>query len=247
MNGADEVWAYGLRNPWRIAFDKNGDLYIGDVGQNAREEIDFQPAGSKGGKNYGWDLAEGTLGNPPPGSVLPIFEYGRDLGTVVTGGEVYRGDRPALVGAYFFADFGSGRIWTIRNGEATERTSQIVGPDTPLEFISSFGHDGKGNLYAVSLSGEIFRLLPRKEADDLGDVLKGGAAPTGCSAAQATTISSAVEATTGSREASATTCFTAARAKTDFGATTAQILSSSIPRQGRRTSTRLPVSRRART
>ncbi|HET7716859.1 MAG TPA: PQQ-dependent sugar dehydrogenase, partial [Bauldia sp.] len=97
--GADEVWAYGLRNPWRIAFDKNGDLYIADVGQSAREEIDFQPAGSKGGENYGWDLAEGTLGSPPPGSVLPVFEYGRELGTVVTGGEVYRGGGPALVGA----------------------------------------------------------------------------------------------------------------------------------------------------
>ncbi len=172
-NGADEVWAYGLRNPWRIAFDKNGDLYIGDVGQNAREEIDFQSAASKGGENYGWDLAEGNLGNPPPGSVLPVFDYGRDLGTVVTGGEVYRGDGAALVGAYFFADFGSGRIWTLRSGEATERTSQIVGPDTPLEFISSFGHDGKDNLYAVSLSGEIFRLVPQKDADDLGDLLKG--------------------------------------------------------------------------
>ncbi len=172
-NGADEVWAYGLRNPWRIAFDKNGDLYIGDVGQGAREEIDFQPAGSKGGENYGWDRAEGSLGNPPPGSILPIFEYGRDLGTVVTGGEVYRGDGPALVGAYFFADFGSGRVWTLSNGETTERTSQIVGPETPLEFISSFGHDGNGNLYAVSIGGDIFRLLPRNHADDLGDVLKG--------------------------------------------------------------------------
>ena len=172
-SGADEVWAYGLRNPWRIAFDENGDLYIADVGQSAREEIDFQPAASKGGENYGWDRAEGSLGNPPPGSVLPIFEYGRNLGTVVTGGEVYRGEGPALVGAYFFADFDSGRVWTLRNDKATERTTQIVGPETPLESISSFGRDGNGNLYAVSLGGDIFQLVPRKHADDLADTLKG--------------------------------------------------------------------------
>jgi Ca2+-binding RTX toxin-like protein len=169
--GADEVWAYGLRNPWRIAFDENGDLYIGDVGQGAREEIDFQPASSKGGENYGWDLAEGSLGNPPAGSVLPVFEYGRDLGTVVTGGEVYRGDGPALFGAYFFTDFGSGRIWTLKNGAATERTSQIKGPE--VTFVSSFGRDGEGNLYAVNLGGDIFLLTMKKHAGDLGDVLKG--------------------------------------------------------------------------
>jgi hypothetical protein len=99
-DGADEIWAYGLRNPWRVAFDKNGDLYIADVGQAAREEINFQPRTSKGGENYGWSLAEGSLGNPPPGSILPVFEYGRDLGRAVTGGEVYRGNGPALVGAY---------------------------------------------------------------------------------------------------------------------------------------------------
>ena len=157
-DGADEIWAYGLRNPWRIAFDKNGDLYIADVGQTAREEIDFQPRTSDGGENYGWDLAEGTLGNPPPGSVLPVFEYGRDLGQVVTGGEVYRGDGPALVGAYFFADFGSDRIWSFEDGVTTERTSQITGSGTPLQSISSFGHDGSGELYAVSLGGSIFRL-----------------------------------------------------------------------------------------
>ncbi|HET7717541.1 MAG TPA: hypothetical protein VFK86_18110, partial [Bauldia sp.] len=80
---------------------------------------------------------------------------------------------PALVGAYFFADFGSGRVWTYKNGIATERTSQIVGPDAPLEFISSFGHDGRGNLYAVSLGGDIFRIEPGKHSGDIGDLLNG--------------------------------------------------------------------------
>jgi len=172
-DGADEVWAYGLRNPWRISFDANGDLYIADVGQSAREEINFQPATSGGGENYGWVLAEGSLGNPPPGSVLPVFEYGRDLGTVVAGGEVYRGAGPAMVGAYFFADVGSDRIWTYQNGGTMERTSQIVGAEGPLEGIVAFGKDGNGELYAVSISGSIFRLRMKNHSDDIDDTLRG--------------------------------------------------------------------------
>ncbi len=172
-DGADEVWAYGLRNPWRIAFDTNGDLYIADVGQSAREEINVQPGTSDGGVNYGWDLAEGSLGDPPPGSVLPVFEYARDLGTVVAGGEVYRGQGPALVGAYFFTDVGSGRIWTLEDGDATERTSQVTGPEAPLASIVAFGHDGSGELYAVGLDGNIYRLIMERHADDLGDRLRG--------------------------------------------------------------------------
>jgi glucose/arabinose dehydrogenase len=176
--GADEIWAYGLRNPWRISFDLNGDLYIADVGQDAREEVNFQPAGAPGGANYGWDRAEGTLGRPPPGATPPIFEYGRDLGGSITGGHVYRGDEPSLQGAYFFADFVSGAIWTLEvaGGVATEvtlRTAQFVSPDAPLRQISSFGLDGTGDLHIVSLTGDIFRLDPIT-GGDLGDTLEGG-------------------------------------------------------------------------
>ncbi len=161
--GLDPIWAYGLRNPWRISFDGDGALYIADVGQGAREEVNYQPAGSAGGENYGWDLAEGTLGTPPPGATPPIFEYGRDLGRSVTGGYVYRGEETSLHGAYFFADFSSGAVWTLRveDGAAVDvalRTSQIDGRDGPLQQVSSFGIDGGGRLYAVSLAGDIFRL-----------------------------------------------------------------------------------------
>ncbi len=177
--GADEIWAYGLRNPWRISFDKNGDLYIADVGQSAREEVDFQPAHSPGGVNYGWDAAEGTLGNPPAGSVLPIFEYGHDLGKAITGGYVVRGGEASMEGAYVFGDFASGRIWTlvVEGGTATsvvDRTGQVVSPDAPFEQIASFGIDGHGALYAVSLGGDIFRLDMSKQAGDVGDILRGG-------------------------------------------------------------------------
>ena len=176
--GAPEVFAYGLRNPWRVTFDSaTGDIYIGDVGQAAREEIDYLPAGT-GGQNFGWDLAEGTLGNPPPGAVPPIFEYGRDLGNVVTGGYVYRGPGDEFVGHYFLIDFGSDRLWTLKvvNGQATqvtERTDQLLSAEAEFGLISSFGVDGSGRLYAVSLSGNIFRLDFANHAGDVGDRLFG--------------------------------------------------------------------------
>lgn len=177
--GAAEVWAYGLRNPWRISFDTNGDLYIADVGQAEREEVDFQAAGHPGGSNYGWDMAEGTLGTVPSGAVPPIFEYSHDLGQSITGGHVVRGGEPSVEGTYFLADFVSGRVWSLKvmDGVAvgvTDRTGQIAGPDAPLEQISSFGIDGNGTLYAVSLNGDIFRLDMAKHAGDVGDVLRGG-------------------------------------------------------------------------
>jgi len=115
--GDDEIWAYGLRNPFRASFDRaNGDLWIGDVGESTREEIDHQLASSTGGENYGWRLREGTIATPtggvggakPPGAVDPVYDYDRDLdqfgGSVVTGGYIYRGPDPALQGKYFFLD-----------------------------------------------------------------------------------------------------------------------------------------------
>jgi len=181
--GADEIWAYGLRNPWRISFDSvTGDLYIGDVGQSAREEIDFQPAGT-GGLNYGWDTREGTLpyeGADSPAFTDPIFEYPRTMGQSVTGGYVYHGPAPGLQGAYIFADFLSNRIWSLRveNGQAVdvvERTAQIVTGGAPLSQIASFGVDGNGALYAISLSGAIYRLTPSASAGDGNDTISAGA------------------------------------------------------------------------
>jgi glucose/arabinose dehydrogenase len=115
--GDDEIWSYGLRNPFRASFDRlTGDLWIGDVGQSAREEIDFQSAGSPGGENYGWRLREGRIATPsggvggpaPPGNVEPVYDYNRNNdqfgGTVVTGGYLYRGPDPSVQGKYFFLD-----------------------------------------------------------------------------------------------------------------------------------------------
>lgn len=179
--GADEIWAYGLRNPWRISFDSaTGDLYIADVGQSAREEIDFQPAGT-GGRNYGWDTREGTLffeGSNSPAFVDPIFEYDRTLGQSVTGGYVYHGPAPGMQGSYLFADFLSNRVWSLRvqNGVAVdviERTSQISTGGAPLSQIVSFGVDGNGALYAISLAGTIYRLTPSAAAGDGNDTISG--------------------------------------------------------------------------
>ncbi len=183
--GAAEIWAYGLRNPWRISFDsQTGDLYIGDVGQSAREEVNFDAAGGPGGLNYGWDYREGKLQgpsappNPPIAFVEPVFDYPREIGHSITGGYVYRGPAPGLQGAYFFADFVTGRLMTLRmvNGVAEdtiERTAQVVGAN--LQQISSFGTDNAGNLYAVSLTGAIYRLVPGIAAGDGADAIDGGA------------------------------------------------------------------------
>ncbi|HEV8389705.1 MAG TPA: PQQ-dependent sugar dehydrogenase [Dongiaceae bacterium] len=183
--GADEIWDYGLRNPWRISFDPlTGDLYIGDVGQSAREEVDFEPSGGPGGVNYGWDFREGTLQGPsappvPPISFTgPVFDYPRDVGHSITGGYVYRGPAPGLQGAYFFGDFISGRLMTLRmvNGvaeDAIDRTAQLVGAD--LSLISSFGTDNAGNLYVVTFGGAIYRLDPGIAAGDSADAIDGGA------------------------------------------------------------------------
>jgi glucose/arabinose dehydrogenase len=161
-----EIWVYGLRNPWRWSFDRRtGDLYIGDVGQNAYEEIDFQPASSPGGENYGWRLMEGKRcfnpgsGCERPGLTMPVADYDHGQGCSVTGGYVYRGAQyPWLDGLYVFADYCSGIVWTLdRNPSgAWEMVERIRVGFQP----SSFGQDQAGELYLVGHNdGTIYRLV----------------------------------------------------------------------------------------
>lgn len=167
--GAPEVWAYGLRNPWRFSFDRRtGDLWIGDVGQNEVEEIDFLPAepdgsGAGRGANLGWSEVEGDRpfdgGTAPEGAVPPIHTYGRDNGCSVTGGFVYRGRRiPALAGVYLFGDYCQGEVRALvqRDGEVVDER----GLGVQAGAISSFGEDADGELYVLSLDGPVYRIVP---------------------------------------------------------------------------------------
>ena len=178
-----EIWDFGLRNPWRYSFDDvgpgaTGALIIGDVGQSAREEIDYEPFGG-GGRNYGWRLREGRIATPgvpqTPGPAFgpltdPIFDYQRTEGRAVTGGFVYRGAAlgAAYVGRYFFADFESSRVWSLglainpATGEATvtnvvEHTAELGGS---LGGVASFGRDPQGELYLLTFSGRVLKLVP---------------------------------------------------------------------------------------
>lgn len=165
-----EIWAFGLRNPWRCSFDRTAsDLWIADVGQSAREEVNFQAAVSRGGQNYGWREREGTQATglvPASGQAFvdPIFEYGRSDGGSIIGGYVYRGTAiDGLNGTYFYADFVSSRIWSFRyDGTSVqqhmERTAQIAATAGPISSITSFGEDAAGELYVVSIAGSIFRI-----------------------------------------------------------------------------------------
>jgi glucose/arabinose dehydrogenase len=154
-----EIWAYGLRNPWRFSFDRaTGDLWIADVGGTAYEEINEQPAASRGGENYGWVVMEGQHCHSPSegcdttGKVLPLVEYQHNEGCAVTGGYVYRGAAdPALVGVYLYGDYCSGNIWTLRQdaGGAWTHQKQLA---TELS-ISSFGEDEAGELYLTDMRG----------------------------------------------------------------------------------------------
>lgn len=163
VTGRDEIWAIGLRNPWRFSFDrKNGDLYIGDVGQNLWEEISFQEGDSSGGLNFGWDCWEGTHQYEWTNCdgltfTAPIAEYGHDVGRSITGGFVYRGTAyPALIGRYFYADYVTGRIWSlVKTGGGF--TSPELELDTALN-ISAFGEDESGELYVVDRGGSVRRL-----------------------------------------------------------------------------------------
>jgi glucose/arabinose dehydrogenase len=158
--GLPEIWAFGLRNPWRFSFDRaTGDVYIGDVGQNAWEEVDRQPADSRGGENYGWNAYEAShcfSSCNGVSAVGPIAEYGHDQGCSVTGGYVYRGTRqPAMRGTYLFGDYCSGTIFTI---PAAGLTATRLG-DTELQ-ISSFGEGEDGEIYLADLSaGGVYRVL----------------------------------------------------------------------------------------
>lgn len=162
--GGVEIAALGLRNPWRFSFDRaTGDLWIGDVGQNAREEIDWTPRARLGERlNYGWDVYEGRssfeqkeLG---PGTLVqPVAQYGRDQGQSVTGGYVYRGRAvPAAAGRYFYGDYASGTVWSLKlsGGKARGLRREAF----RVEGLSSFGEDAAGELYLVSHGGTIYRL-----------------------------------------------------------------------------------------
>jgi glucose/arabinose dehydrogenase len=158
-----EIWAYGLRNPWRFSFDPaSGDMWIGDVGQNEIEEVDVLRAGSGGGQNFGWSALEGTRefnGDPPSDAVDPVLEYGRDGGAcTVIGGTVYRGQQiPGLQGAYLYGDFCAGWVRAVRT-----RGGEPIGEPRDLGInvpqLSSFGTDQNGELYALSLSQGVLRI-----------------------------------------------------------------------------------------
>jgi glucose/arabinose dehydrogenase len=153
-----EIWAYGMRNPWRASFDRDtGDLWCGDVGQGAREEVDLIV---KGG-NYGWDLFEGNLDYENPGGTdidtteAPVRDYPRVQGTTVIGGYVYRGaGAPSLRGAYVHGDYGSGTVWALVH-DGTAVTSNTVLGD--LSSLTSFGEDADGEVYLCSFDGSIYR------------------------------------------------------------------------------------------
>lgn len=165
LNTLNEIWALGLRNPWRFSFDRlTGDLWIADVGQNAFEEVNYQPAGSAGGENYGWRCYEGNQPYNTTGCAAaseytsPVHTYPHDDGCSVTGGYVYRGSTSSqYYGRYFFADYCSDRIWTLHNVGGTWQKEDF-GQYTGNNF-STFGEDAEGQLYIAGVtSGTIFRI-----------------------------------------------------------------------------------------
>ena len=162
-----EIWSFGLRNPFRFSFDRStGDLYIGDVGQDTREEIDFAPRSSAGGENYGWNRTEGTLcfgasSCDRTGITFPVAEYGHDVGCAVTGGYVYRGSSiPSLRGHYFYGDFCSGFVRSLRIDGGVAVDEREWPQLAPGGQITSFGQDSAGEVYVIISEGSVFRFVP---------------------------------------------------------------------------------------
>ena len=167
---ADEIWAYGLRNPWRFSFDRGtGDLYIADVGQNQWEEVNIQSAASTGGENYGWNRYEGThefqaeVIPPHTPYVFPMLEYDHSEGCSITGGHVYRGSAlPALEGTYVFGEYCAGTIWGMTESDGVHGKTVLI--DSGLG-ISSFGEDEAGEIYVAHLGlaldapGAVYRIV----------------------------------------------------------------------------------------
>jgi len=163
LDSAPVIVALGLRNPWRYSFDRlTGDLYIGDVGQGALEEVSFTPRKSPGVENYGWDVYEGSRRfedkSAGPGRlVFPVFQYGRDRGYSITGGHVYRGKaRPAERGRYVVGDYGSGIVWSFRVVSGKAQSVRVERFRIPS--LTSFGEDTAGELYATSHEGVVYRI-----------------------------------------------------------------------------------------
>lgn len=182
VTGDDEIWAYGLRNAWRNAFDRTtGDLYIADVGQNAWEEIDVQPAAAAGGRNYGWRCREGFVATNyantdcTPVFTSPIYAYSHTAGCAITGGYVYRGCAiPSIQGLYFFADYCTSKIWSLRWNGSTSYTN-FVDRTTDLQpsaggtigSITSFGQDAYGELYICDqAAGIVYKIVPDTVVND---------------------------------------------------------------------------------
>jgi glucose/arabinose dehydrogenase len=175
-----EIWALGVRNPWRCSFDrKTGDFWIGDVGQNRWEEINYLPKGKGAGSNFGWRLREADKPNPnksiaggkPEDNVEPVYVYDHggksDEGLSVTGGYVYRGPVKELEGRYIFGDYNNKRVWSfiLKNGKATsvkDHTDDFHPEGGKLGMISSFGEDSAGNVYIVDhTNGWILRIIDK--------------------------------------------------------------------------------------
>jgi hypothetical protein len=204
-NVLSEIWALGLRNPFRFAFDwQTGDLWIADVGQGFREEIDFEPGMDPGGRNYGWDVREGAVSAPladqaqppyvnAPPFVDPIYDYDHTMGNCsITGGSVYRGTLATIQGEYFFGDYCTGRIWSLDRSTVPvtifDRSLELA-PAAGVPFaLAAIGEGGFGALYVVLLTGDVYRIGPTGTecadgVDNDGDGDMDFPSDTGCDAA----------------------------------------------------------------